>query len=160
MIKEKSEKEKEQQFIFYKKFKKAIEDEGERSKFGQLLLQENLICYEIIGILTDIDFYFNFKLQQEMKLHISENTKWLKEKTLGQLINILKFFFSKKEDFIKYLESYSRLRNRLTHRMLFGEYRVISELYVDAKKAFLCGQKVLKCVEKFDKNFDKIVFEI
>jgi len=140
--------------VFHEMFKKMIEKE--KSGFGGLLLQENLICFEIIKLLRDIDYYFKIKLGIGRSfINIDGSIEELERKTLGQLIEVVRLFLSGEDDVIKYLKHYNGLRTKLTHKMLFGKYKETKDLYIDAEKAYVYGRAALSQIAKLEKYFSQ-----
>lgn len=139
--------------------------ESEKSDFGKLLLQENLIFREIVGLMSLVNFYqkvFDFKKEQrnlfnnctlgglnhKLQEKIFDSEIHLKREEINPVICELFYFLS----------TYTKKRNKLTHRVFSGEYKEMVEVFVDSKIVIEMGKIILKRIKQTGKILEKEIF--
>jgi len=151
------EKERKEKFI-----KKAVTDFEEREKFhedfikylkkeqsnyAKLILQENLISYEIISLLflihsiINVDFIGKNSNFQRTEIFVKFTPKDLQAKTLGQLIQYLGIFLNNSQ-FIAKLNKLNKLRNNITHN-IFYNYQRFTDVHTESARAVTLGEEIL-----------------
>ena len=151
------EKERKERFI-----EKAVTDIEEREKFhedflkylkkeqsnyAKLILQENLISYEIISLLflihsiINVDFIGKNNNFQRTEIFVKFTPKDLQAKTLGQLIQYLGIFLNNSQ-FIAKLNKLNTLRNKITHN-IFYRYQRFTDVHGESAMAVAQGEEIL-----------------
>lgn len=151
------EKRRKEKFI-----EKAVTDVGEREKFhedfleylkkeqsnyAKLILQENLISYEIISLLflihsiINIDFLGKNNNSLRAGIWVKFTPKDLQTKTLGQLIQYLGIFLNNNQ-FVAKLNKLNKLRNKITHN-IFYRYQKFTDVHKESADAVAQGEEIL-----------------
>ena len=155
----KKRKEVENSFSFAKTLPKLIDEEV--SPLAKLLLQENLLSFEIILFIYSVaDALTHGMLNQfgkENRLDrdfipvvIPRDTK-LERMTLGQLIEFARTFFEPTALLVAEMEFYVKRRNKLTHNLL-RKYSIIKEVQKEAHELVTIGQVITEKLRKFQKS--------
>ncbi|MEK6817338.1 MAG: hypothetical protein AABX80_00910 [Nanoarchaeota archaeon] len=130
---------------FHEDFLKYLKKE--RSNYAKLILQENLISYEIISLLflihsiINVDFIGKNNNFQKTKIFVKFTPKDLQAKTLGQLIQYLGIFLNDNQ-FIAKLNKLNVLRNKITHN-IFYRYQRFTDVHRESARAVAQGEEIL-----------------
>ncbi len=130
---------------FHEDFLKYLKKE--RSNYAKLILQENLISYEIISLLflihsiINVDFIGKNKDSLKTGIFVKFTPKNLQAKTLGQLILYLEIFLNNRK-FIEKLNKFNILRNKITHS-IFYRYQRFSDVHKESENAIAQGGEIL-----------------
>ncbi|HCC05741.1 TPA: hypothetical protein DEP94_00025 [Candidatus Nomurabacteria bacterium] len=114
---------------------------NERTSYGKLLFQENLVAHSVVATLHTIAFYINSKntsIILNFDLDIFEN----KVPTLGGLANILYPYLKSSPKIKTKIAEYIKLRNNITHNM-FSKYKTINKIDLEAKKVVIIGESII-----------------
>ncbi|QQG42526.1 MAG: hypothetical protein HYW15_03420 [Candidatus Giovannonibacteria bacterium] len=127
----------------------------EKSNYARLVLQENLISYNVISLLIFIQSIINLDCISnshlfETKIWIKLSSKKLQKETLGKLIHFLSVFLNDSM-LVSDLENFNSMRNDITHKALH-KYRKFNELHNDSKKVTILGEKIINNLETTMKN--------
>lgn len=96
----------------------------EKSNYAKLILQENLISYEIISLLflihsiINTDFLNKNSDSLQTRIWVKFYPKELQAKTFRQLIQYLEIFLNN-SSFITKLNNFNTLRNKITHNIFW-----------------------------------------
>lgn len=130
---------------FHSNFLKYLE--GEKSNYAKLILQENLIAYEITSLLfliqsvINVDCISNASDLLKTNIWIKFSPKDLQEQTLGKLIHVLETFLND-SDLISNLKKFNGLRNNIIHKV-FYKYESMSDLHNEAVEVTESGESIL-----------------
>ena len=130
---------------FHKDFIEYLKKE--RSNYAKLILQENLISYEIISLLflihsiINVDFTGKNNNFQKTEIFVKFTPKDLQAKTLGKLIQYLGIFLNNSK-FIAKLNKLNALRNKITHN-IFYRYQRFTDVHRESAEAVAQGEEIL-----------------
>lgn len=130
---------------FHEDFLKYLRKE--QSNYAKLILQENLISYEIISLLflihsiINVDFIGKNNNFQRSEIFVKFTPKDLQTKTLGQLIQYLDIFLNNSK-FIAKLNKLNVLRNRITHN-IFYRYQRFTDVHKESARAVAQREEIL-----------------
>lgn len=132
----------------------------EQSNYAKLILQENLISYEIISLLflihsiINTDFLGKNSNSLQAGIYVRFSPKELQTKTLGQLIQYLSIFLNNHR-FTSKLSRLNDLRNKITHN-IFNHYQQFADVHKESERAVVLGSDILDQFEIIIKDIIKL----
>lgn len=132
----------------------------EKSNYAKLILQENLISFEVISLLMLIQSVINLdcisaRYIDKTRIWIRlDNEKLQNRTTFGQLVSLLGNYLNDSL-LLTDLNTFNTLRNNITHKALHY-YKKFSDLHKDSEKVVLLGGKIINNLEIMSKEIVKV----